>query len=81
MGRFAQRPVSLQNLLFIQGNQQRWGNLSGGRVDITNGERRHLLLRSTDDGQDRWYALMMDQAAPKPFDRACLEEILEDLLS
>jgi len=37
------------------GNAQRWGDLSGGRVDITNGERRHLLLRSIEDGQDHWY--------------------------
>jgi hypothetical protein len=80
IGRFTPRPISLENLLFIQGNRQRWGNLSGGRVDITNGERRHLVLRSTDDSQEQWYALMMEQPVPVPFDRACLEAILKDLL-
>ena len=80
IGRFTPRPVPLENLLFIADNRQRWGNLSGGRVDITNGERRHLLLRSTDDGQDQWYALKMDQVALVQFDRACFEAILEDLL-
>lgn len=81
IGRFTTHPITLQNLLFIPGNRQRWGDLSGGRVDVTNGERRHLLLRSADDGQERWYALIAGQAAiPIPFDRVCLERILEDLL-
>lgn len=81
IGRFTTHPIALQNLLFIPGNRGRWGNLSGGRVDVTNGERRHHLLRSTDDGQDRWYALIAGQAAiPVPFDSNCLERILEDLL-
>jgi hypothetical protein len=81
IGRFTTHPIALQNLLFIPGNRERWGNLSGGRVDITNGERRHLLLRSADDGQERWCALMAGQATiPVPFDSGCLERILEDLL-
>ena len=81
MGRFVPMPLSLQNLLFIPGNRERWGNLSGGRVNVTNGERRHLLLRSIDDGQDHWYALMSGQSTPIPLDRGRLEAILEDLLS
>jgi hypothetical protein len=81
IGRFTTHPLALQTLLFTPGNRQRWGNLSGGRVDVTNGERSHLLLRSTDDGQDRWYALIAGQATiPALFDRDCLERILEDLL-
>jgi hypothetical protein len=50
-------------------------------VDITNRERRYLLLRSIEDGQDRWYVLDVVGEAPMPFDRDPLEAILEDLLS
>jgi hypothetical protein len=80
MGRFAMRPLSLQGLLLqnmpsIPVDQQR----HEGRVDITNGERRYVLLRRIEDGHDRWYALRkMDRAVP--FDRTCFEEILKDLL-
>jgi hypothetical protein len=79
MGRFVPRPYSL-DVHASQAFQPR-SDFSGGRVDITNGERRHLLLRSIDDGQDRWFALMRGQSTPIPFDRACLERILEDVLS
>jgi hypothetical protein len=81
MGRFAMRPLSLQSLL-LQNMPSIPVNQEGheGRVDITDGERRYVLLRSIVDGQDRWYALRrMDQAVP--FDRTCLEAILKDLLS
>ena len=81
MGRFAMRPLSLQSLLLqnlpsIPVNQQ----VHEGRVDITDGERRYVLLRGIEDGQDHWYAVRgINQAVP--FDRTCLEEILKDLLS
>lgn len=76
MGRFTSQPFD-----FGQWFTDRYSNfnLSNGRVDITNGERRHLLLRSA-DGEGLWYALMLGRPAPIQFDRACLEEILKDLL-
>ncbi len=80
IGRFTPLPYALQQMLSVPDNRRAWGSLSGGRVDITNGERRHFLLRSTDDGEENWYALMVDRIAPVPFTRACLEDILEDLL-
>ena len=80
MGRFTPLPLSLPLQSLLISDPQKWGNLSGGRVDITNGERRHVLVRSIEDGQDRWYALKMDQVAPVQFNRACFEAILEDLL-
>jgi hypothetical protein len=46
MGRFMPLPSHLQSMLSIEDNRRVWGDLSGGRVDITNGERRHPLLRS-----------------------------------
>ncbi len=80
VGRYANGPLELKNLQMIPGNERRWGDLSGGRVDVTNGERRYVLLRSIEDGQDRWYALAGNQIVPKPFDSNCLQAILEDLL-
>ncbi len=79
MGRHVTNHLQLQNMLVIPSNVGRWGDLSGGRVDVTDGERRYQLLRSTEAGQDRWYAWSV-----KPpllvFDRDRLEEILQDLL-
>jgi hypothetical protein len=80
MGRFVPGPTSFLNAHAIPAFQPKC-DLSGGRVDITNGERRHLLLRSILDGQDHWFAVMSGQSTPIPFDRACLEAILKDLLS
>ena len=80
VGRYAVGPLSLELLKGIPGNAQRWGDLSGGSVDITNGERRHLLLRSIEDGQDHWYTVG-EPLSPAAFDRKLLEEILQDLLS
>lgn len=79
-GRHATVPLLLQHLLLDPRNAQRWGNLSGGRVDITNGERRYLLLRSIVDGQDHWYATVSNQIGLTPFDSICLQAILRDLL-
>ncbi len=81
VGRFTPKPLQLANIQAIPGNENRWGNLTGGRVDITNGERRHLLFRSLEDEKERWYALLSNRHEPIPFDRACLEAILQDLLS
>jgi hypothetical protein len=68
-------------LQLIPGNERGWGDLAGGRVDITDGERRHLLLRSIVDGQDCWYAVGDPNHVPIPFDQVRLEAILQDLLS
>jgi hypothetical protein len=81
VGRFVPLPYYLHNLLSVPSNRQAWGHLTGGRVDITDGERKHILLRGSQDGQDRWYAVMKDELSPLPFDRAHLEAILEDLLA
>lgn len=80
-GRHAPKPISLMNLLAVRGNESSWGDLSGGRVDVTDGERKHLLLRSIQDGQDRWYVVMSNKAGVHPLSRESLEEILQDLLS
>ncbi len=79
VGRFVSKNLAIQNLQLIPGNERRWGDLSGGRVDITNGERRFQLLRSLEDGADRWYA-WCDKPPPTPFDRDRLEAILQELL-
>lgn len=51
-----------------------------GRVDIDAGGRKYILYRSLQDGRETWYALDED-FRPRPFDRAELEAILQDLLS
>lgn len=81
IGRFTPLPLSIQNWLFISNNRETHGSLSDGRVDITDGERRRFLLRSHENGEDRWYAQQRDQAVPVPLNRARLEEILKDLLA
>jgi hypothetical protein len=80
VGRFAIGPLAAQHLQLIPGNERRWDDLTGGRVDITDGERRYLLLRSIEDEQDCWY-VVGDQPTPTPFNKDRLEAILEDLLS
>jgi hypothetical protein len=79
-GRHATGPLLLQHLLLLPGNAQRWGDLSGGRVDITNGERRYLLLRSIVGDQDHWYATMSNKIDLTPFNSICLQAVLRDLL-
>jgi hypothetical protein len=51
-----------------------------GRVDITDGDRRYMLLRAGGEGPDRWF-VMDNDLQETPFDRARLEAILQDLLS
>lgn len=79
VGRYVNGPLALESLKAIAGNAMRWGDLSGGRVDITNGEQKSLLLRSSEGGQDRWFTL--GGPIPVPLDRDRLEAILQDLLS
>ena len=81
VGRFAIGTLLLRQLQALAANAQRCGDLSGGRVDMTNGERRYILLRSITDGQDCWYALAGDVGGvPTPFDANCLQAILRNLL-
>lgn len=77
VGRYAAGPLGYIQIRTILDN---WGDHFGGRVDITNGEKRYILLRRIDDGADRWYATTGNSVEPKPFDQDCLESILQDLL-
>jgi hypothetical protein len=89
MGRYTHVPPSIRNVAHVQQRQylhltdveRYWLNGPVGRVDITNGERRHLLLFSPTDEGDSWYAWISGIAGPNPFDKAGLEAILKDLLS
>jgi hypothetical protein len=79
VGRYATQHVMVQTLQAIPENKWRWGDLSGGRVDITDGERKYQLLRSVEGGQNRWF--VWDGKPPlNPLDRGQLETILQDLL-
>ena len=79
-GRFVSLPYPVQQMLAVEENRRYWGNLTGGQVVITNGERKHILLRSTWGPDEVWKVLRMDQVGPVDFTKAVLEEILEDLL-
>jgi hypothetical protein len=89
MGRFTHVSPSIRNVAYIQQRQdphltdvdRYWLNGPVGRVDITNGERRYLLLFSPADGEDCWYTWISGIPGPNPFDKAGLEAILKDLLS
>jgi hypothetical protein len=81
MGLNMRKPLSLEHLLGIPSNASRWGDLAGGRVDVTDGEHRHILFRSIQNGQDQWYVMKAEKTGLTPFDRQTLEEILQDLLS
>lgn len=75
VGRYAIGPIAPRS---VQGVPGGW---SGGRVDITNGEKRYMLLQSIEAGKDRWYALEVGgPIEPAPLDRGRLEAILQDLL-
>lgn len=76
IGRFTPQPFAFGQWLLDRYTDLHFTN---GRVDITNGERRHLLLRG-DAGEGQWCALIPGRPEPIPFDRTCLEAILEDLL-
>jgi hypothetical protein len=78
VGRFSIGPIGpmIKGLLGVV--EQRGG--LGGRVDLTNGERKYLLCRWIDGSQDRWYIVDQESRATH-FDRDCLEVVLQDLLS
>ena len=81
IGLHTRKPLSLENVLALPESKSRWGDLSGGRVDVTDGDRKHMLVRSIQNGQDQWYVMMAEKADITPFNRQSLEEILQDLLS
>src|SRR5487761_2470824 len=56
VGRYTSATFSLPTSETKIGRARDWGDLGGGRVDVTDGERKYLLLRVIEDGQDRWYA-------------------------
>jgi hypothetical protein len=81
VGRFSIGPISesiMEGVLGVVTSGERAP--IAGRVDITNGERKYLLLRAIDGGQDRWYAANQ-RTHVVPFDKNLLEDILQDLLS
>jgi hypothetical protein len=75
-GRFDSALSALSAVLDAEGVQ---GPLSG-RVDVTNGERKHLLFRVVDGNHDHWYA-MGEKTEVDSLDRHRLEAILQDLMS
>jgi hypothetical protein len=64
----------------VVGPQGDVGIRAEGRVDITDGIRRHILYRTLKDAQEKWYALD-ERYQAAPLDRTRFEEILQDLLS
>jgi hypothetical protein len=77
VGRYAIGPLpaqAMKALLELTGTD----GPAAGRVDITNGERRYLLLRDVSTGHDRWFAVDKHSRAAL-LDQARLEAILQDL--
>lgn len=81
VGRFSVRPLPAQVALALEGEGPE--SFSGGRVDVTNEERKYWLLRDVSTGQDRWLAVHAAGEAVNvaPLDQHILEGILQDLLS
>lgn len=53
---------------------------SAGRVDITNGTDKHVLVRMTADDREEWHALD-ERDEPVPLDQARFEAIFQELLA
>lgn len=79
VGRYAIGPLPAQAIRSLRGVEGTDGP-AAGRVDITNGERKYLLLRDISSGVERWYAVN-ERSQGVLFDRAQLETILQDLWS
>ena len=79
IGRYAIGPLSSAMIKALRGVAGTDGP-AAGRVDITDGERRSILVREIKDGSERWFAVN-DKAEVHPFDRTRLEAILQDLWS
>jgi hypothetical protein len=79
VGRYAIGPLparTMKTLLGIEGTD----GPPAGRVDITNGERKYILLRDVSTDHDRWYAVDAQSKATL-LDQTHLESILQDLWS
>lgn len=79
VGRFSIGPVHVRALFNLPVGREKTDPIAG-RVDITDGERKYLLLRFVEAGQDHWFTVD-EQSQTHPLDRHCLEMILRNLLS
>jgi hypothetical protein len=79
MGRYAIGPFSARAIQSLRGAEGT-DSPAAGRVDITNGERKYLLIRDISSGAERWHAVN-ERSEVFLFDRARLETILQDLWS
>ena len=79
VGRFAIGPLPAQAFKTLPAVDGTDGP-AAGRVDITNGERKYLLLRDVSRGKQDWYAVK-ERSQAVLFDQALLETILQDLWS
>jgi hypothetical protein len=61
---------------WVQGD----GAQLAGRVDITNGIKKYIVMRVIKDGVETW-EVRDEKFGAAPLDRARLESILQDLLS
>ena len=69
-----------RNATGVVGPKDGPGVLAQGRVDISDGMRKYLLLRTLEEGRDQWHALD-ERFEATLLDRARFEEIMHDLLS
>jgi len=79
IGRYAIGPLPAEMYKALQGVAGTDGP-AGGRVDITDGERRYMLFRAIKSDPERWFAVD-DLSKVNLFDQARLEAILQDLWS
>lgn len=80
MGRYAIGPLAAQTMKSLVG-EEGTDSPAAGRVDLTNGEWRQVLLRDIANGVDRWYVIGETQALASLLDQARLETILQGLWS
>jgi hypothetical protein len=80
IARFAARHSGLARIRVARRDVFPWGDLAGGRVDISNGKKRRLLLRSIQDGQEYWYLFNPYRYRIWPLTRESLEVTLREFL-
>ncbi len=80
VARFVPRPPGLARIRVARRDAFPWGDLAGGRVDVTNGKKRRLLLRSFQDDQEYWYLFNPYRYRIWPLTRESLEVTLRELL-
>lgn len=79
IGRYAIGPLPAETQKALLGAAGTDGP-AAGRVDITDGERKHMLFRNIKSNPECWFAVN-DKSEVNLFDRARLEAILQDLWS